>query len=58
MTEFVYNNIKNLSISYILFELNYGYHPHISFENNISSYLKFRFAKKLAKELRDLISIC
>ena len=32
MAEFAYNNAKNVSIGHTFFELNYGYHPQMSYE--------------------------
>lgn len=57
MTEFIYNNIKNTNSGHILFELNYGYHPCISFADEVDPQSKFCLANKLAKELRDLMLI-
>ena len=34
IAEFAYNNAKNSSIGHTPFELNYGYHSYISFEEN------------------------
>lgn len=34
MIEFVYNNAKNICISYMLFKLNYAYHLRISFKED------------------------
>lgn len=56
--ELVYNNAKNVSIGQTSFELNYGYHPHISFKDNINFYLRSHPRKKLVKKLKNLISIC
>lgn len=44
-------------MGYILFELNYGYHPWVSFENKWDVYLRFFLANKLAIKLRKLIYI-
>ncbi len=35
IAEFAYNNAKNASISQTPFELNCGYHPRVSFEENV-----------------------
>ncbi len=35
MAEFTYNNTKNVSIGHTSFELNCGYHPHISYNEDI-----------------------
>ncbi len=58
MADFAYNNIKNASTGHISFELNCGYHPRVSFEEDIDSHLRSRSANKLAKELRELIEVC
>ena len=58
MVEFAYNNAKNASISYTPFELNFGYYPRISYEENLDLRLKSRTAEELSSELRELITIC
>lgn len=58
MAEFVYNNIKNINTGYTLFELNYGYHPSVFFEDKTNLCSKSCLVNKLTKELRDLISVC
>ena len=35
MAKFAYNNVKNASTGYTLFELNYGYHPRILYKENL-----------------------
>ena len=37
IVEFVYNNINNVNTGYMLFKLNYSYHPHIFYKENINS---------------------
>lgn len=32
IVEFAYDNVKNMSTSYTYFELNYDFHPQISYE--------------------------
>ena len=54
----IYNNTKNISMSYISFELNYRYYPIVLFEDKTNFYLKSCFTHKLVKELRKLIKIC
>lgn len=56
--EFVYNNIKNASIDHTSFELNYKYYLYISFKKDIDPNLRSYSAEKLAKKLRELMSIC
>lgn len=58
IADFVYNNVKNANIFYILFKLNYGYYPCICFENKTNSCWKVYLANKLVEKLRDLILIC
>lgn len=58
MTEFAYIDAKNTSIDYMSFEPNCRYHPHVSFENETNLYSKFCLANKIAKELKELMSIC
>ena len=58
MAEFAWNNAKNTSTSYILFELNLSYYPKVLFENDDDLCSRSRFAEKLAKKLRELIEIC
>ena len=57
MAEFVYNNTKNASTSYIPFEYNCGYHPKVLFTKDIDSYSKSHSANKLAEELKKLIKV-
>ena len=35
MAEFAYNNTKNDSIGYTSFELNCGFHPKVSYEEDV-----------------------
>ncbi len=57
MAKFAYNNIKNASTCYTLFELNYGFYPRVLFEKDVDPYFKSRLANKPADELRKLIEI-
>ena len=36
MAEFAYNNAKNASTGYTPFELNFGYHPQMSYEKDVN----------------------
>ncbi len=58
MAEFAYNNAKNASTGHIPFELNCGYHPRVSFEENIDTRSRSRSTNELAEELRELIEVC
>lgn len=57
MVEFAYNNARNINTSHIEIKLNYGYHPCVSFKDDTHPYKKFCLADKLAKELKNVISI-
>ena len=58
MAEFAYNNSKNASTGHTLFEFNFGYYLHVSFENKYDTRSRFSFAKKLAMEMRELMNVC
>ena len=57
MSEFAYNNAKNANTSYTPFELNCGYHPCISYKENIDPCSKSKLADDLANDLRKLIIV-
>ena len=58
MAEFAYNNAKNASTSYTSFELNCGYHPCISFEEDTNPRSWSKTADKLSAELQELMTVC
>ena len=58
MAEFAYNNSKNTSTGHTPFELNCGYHPRISYEEEVEPRSQSKSADELAKELRELIIVC
>ncbi len=58
MAEFAYNNTKNASTGHTPFELNCGYHPRVSFKEDVDPRLRSCSANELAKELRELIEVC
>ena len=58
MAEFAYNNAKNASTGFTPFELNCGYHPSVSYEEDLNPRSKSRTAKKLSSELRELMTVC
>ena len=51
MIKFLYNNAKNASTGHTLLELNYGYHPHVSYKKNLDSHSKLKTAEELSSEL-------
>ncbi len=58
MAEFAYNNAKNASTGHTPFELNCGYHPRVSFEEDVDPRSRSCSARKLAEELRELMEVC
>ena len=57
MAEFAYNNAKNASTGYTPFELNCGYRPRMSYEEEVDSRFKSKSADKLSAELRELMIV-
>ena len=58
MAEFAYNNAKNVSTGHTPFKLNYGYHPRMSYEEEVDPHSKSKSADKLSAELRELMIVC
>ena len=58
MTEFAYNNAKNASIGHTPFKLNCGYHPQVSYKEDLDPRSKLKTAEELSFELRNLMAIC
>ena len=58
MAEFAYNNTKNASTGFTSFELNYGYHPRVSYKKNLDPRSKSRTAEKLSSKLKELMTVC
>ena len=58
MAEFAYNNAKHDSTRYTPFELNCGYHPRVSYEEDVDSRSRSKAADELTKELRNLMTAC
>ena len=58
MAEFAYNNAKNASTGHTPFELNCGYHPWISYKEEVDLCSNSKSADKLSAELRELMFIC
>ena len=58
MAEFAYNNAKNASTGHTPFELNCGYHPQISYEEDVDPRSKSKSAAELSKEIRELMTVC
>ena len=58
MVEFAYNNAKNTSNGHTSFELNCGYHPRMSYKEDIVSHSQSKLADKPSAELRELMILC
>ena len=59
MAEFAYNNAKNASTGYTLFELNCGYHPRVFYEKEeiLDPCSKSKTTEKLSSELWELMIV-
>ena len=58
IAEFAYNNAKNASTGHTSFELNCGYHPRVSYEEDLDLRSKSKTAEELSSELRNLMAVC
>ena len=58
MAEFAYNNAKNASTGHTPFELNCGYHPRMSYEEDVDLRSQSKLADELSAELRELMIVC
>ena len=58
MAEFAYNNAKNASFGHTPFKLKYGYHPWISYKEDVNPRSKSKSADELSTELRELMIVC
>ena len=58
MAEFAYNNAKNASTGHTPFELNCGYHPCVSYEEDLDPRSKSKTAEELSSKLRNFMAVC
>ena len=58
IAEFTYNNAKNASTGHTPFELNCGYHPRMSYEEDVNPRSQSKSADDLLAELRELMIDC
>ena len=56
IAEFVYNSMKNISISYNSFKLNYYFYLRVSYKENVNFYLKLKIVDRLAAKQKQLIN--
>ena len=55
--KFANNNTKNASISHTPFKLNYGYHPGMSYKQNVDPRSQSKSTNELSAELRELMIV-
>ena len=58
ITKFAYNNAKNASTGHTFFELNYGYHPRVSYKEDLDLHSKSKTAEKLFSKPQNLMAVC
>ena len=58
MAEFAYNNAKNSSTGHMSFKLNCGYHPRMSYEEDVDPRSQSKSADELSVELKELMIVC
>ena len=58
MAEFAYNNTKNASSGHTPFELNYDYHPRMSYKKDVNPRSKSKSVNELSTELKELMIVC
>ena len=58
MAELAYNNTKNTSTGYTPFELNCGFHPRVSYKEDVDPRSRSKTTDQLATGLQTLISMC
>ena len=58
MAVFAYNNAKNASSAYTPFELNFGYHPWMSYKEDVDPRSNSKSADKLSIKLKELMIVC
>ena len=57
IAEFAYNNAKNANTGRTLFELNCGYHPCVSYKEDLDPYSKSKIMEELSSELQNLMAV-
>ena len=56
MAEFAYNNAKHVSMGYMSFKLNCGYHLRVSYKEDVDPHSRSKATDELTKKLRNLIA--
>ena len=58
MAKFAYNNAKNASTGHTPFKLNCGYHPQMSYEEDVDPRSQSKLEDKQSAELKKLMIVC
>ena len=58
IAEFTYNNAKNASTGYILFELNCEYHLWVFYKEDLDPRSKSKTVEKLSSKFQNLMAVC
>ena len=58
IAEFAYNNAKNTSTGHTSFELNYRYHPWVSYKEDLDPHSKLKTAEELSSKFQYLMAVC
>ena len=58
MAEYAYNNAKYNSTGYTPFELNYAFHPRVSYEKDVDPHSRSKTGDQLATDLQTLMLLC
>ena len=58
MAEFAYNNAKNASTGHTPFKLNCGYHPRVSYKEDLDPRSKSKTVEELSSKLQNLMAVC
>ena len=58
IAEFAYINAKNASTGFMPFELNCGYHPRVSYKEDLNPCLQSKTAEELSSKLQNLMATC
>ena len=58
MAEFAYNNAKITTTGHTPFELNYGYHPWMSYKEDVDPHSQSKLVDELSAKLKELMIVC
>lgn len=54
IAEFAYNNARNASTNYMLFELNCGFHSQVFYKEDLNSRSKLKAVNEIIIKLKEL----